>query len=144
MSPTALAPTGGVTASAGAARADATGADRTVSPGRTRITARALERIGIAVSAEALGVERRGVSVRLDDDGGSLTLLVTAPLRVVGLHRIASDPALVQRTGGTLLERAETAKERIRARVGELTGSQVARVALRLTGVEIRQESRVR
>ena len=51
-------------------------------PGRTKIAPRALDRVVSAVTADALGVNSKKVSVDLNDDGGNLSLTVSAPIRV--------------------------------------------------------------
>lgn len=112
--------------------------------GRTRITPRALDRLVAAVTAEALGVDAKRVGVTLTDERGDLVMTVTTPVRVVSLPRVSSDTGVVSRTGGTLLERGRRAQEEIRRRVAELSGSTVTRVVVRISGVDIREETRVR
>ena len=111
--------------------------------GRNRITARALDRVATAVAADELGVQPKSVSVDASDDAGMLQLAVSSPIRIASLTRVQRDPAVVERTGGSLLERAARAQDGIRARVTELTGSGVSRVMVRLTGVTIVEEKRV-
>jgi hypothetical protein len=111
--------------------------------GRNRITARALDRVATAVAADELGVRPKTVSVATSDDAGMLELVVSSPVRIPSLTRVSRDPAVVERTGGTLLERAGRAQDGIRGRVTELTGSGVSRVTVRLTGVSIVEEKRV-
>ncbi|WP_309615217.1 hypothetical protein [Salinibacterium sp.] len=112
-------------------------------PGRTRITARALDRVVSAVTAEALGVDRAKVSVDLEDDGGALTLIVRAPIHIISLERSMADPGAVTRAGGSVISRAARAQETIRTRIQSLTGSNISRVQLRLTSAHITQERRV-
>ncbi|ROQ30969.1 hypothetical protein EDF46_3481 [Frondihabitans sp. PhB188] len=113
-------------------------------PGRTKIAPRALDRVVSAVTADALGVNSKTVSVDLNDDGGNLSLTVSAPIRVPSLLRIENEPGVVDRQGGPLLARAKTAQEQIRTRVQQLTGNQVARVIVKITGVDIQEEGRVK
>jgi hypothetical protein len=112
--------------------------------GRTTISARALNKLVSAVAADALGIHPTRVGTTITDDRGSLALTVSAPIRIVSLTRVARDPSSVTRTGGTILERAEQARHHIHQRAGELTGSVVSRVSVRLTGVDITAEERVR
>lgn len=112
--------------------------------GRTRVTARAIDRVATAVAAEELGVAPRSVSVAVSDDKGLLELVVDSPLRVPSLSRVRDDPEAVAFGGGTVLERAARAQDGIRGRVSELTGSRVSRVTIRLTGVSITPERRVK
>ncbi|TIH33585.1 hypothetical protein D4765_14710 [Subtercola vilae] len=116
---------------------------QTDADGRTRITSRALNRVVTAVAADALGVEVRSVSVDLADEAGQLVVTVRSPLRVVSLTRVQDDLSLVARTSGTILERAAAAQQQIRRQAADLTGSEIARVVIRLTGVDIRTERRV-
>jgi len=112
--------------------------------GRTRVTSRALSSLAGAVAADALGVPASTVRIELSDAAGALSLVVAGPVRLPSLERIAADPGVVARTGGSVLERAEKAQEQIRRRVSDLSGSAVTRVVVRITGTDIRQESRVR
>ncbi|MBF4577590.1 hypothetical protein ITJ49_15625 [Frondihabitans sp. VKM Ac-2883] len=113
-------------------------------PGRTKIASRALDRVVSAVTADTLGIDTKKVSVDMSDDGGSLSLTVSAPIRVPSLLRIENEPGVVDRQGGSLLERAKTAQEQIRTRVQQLTGNQVDRVIVKITGVDIQEERRVK
>jgi uncharacterized alkaline shock family protein YloU len=113
-------------------------------PGRTRITTRALDRVVSAVTADELGVDRAEVSVDLSDESGALTLTVRAPIHVISLERSMADPGAVARAGGSVMSRAARAQENIRTRIQTLTGSQISRVQLRLTGAKIKQERRVK
>ncbi|TFD32029.1 hypothetical protein E3T40_13245 [Cryobacterium sp. TMT1-19] len=125
-----------------------TAARHTLSPttlknGWTTVSTRALNRLVCAVAADALGVDPSAVGAELTDDQGNLALTVSAPIRVVALTRVHRDPSIVTRTGGTILERAEHARQHIHYQVGELTGSTLSRVTVRLTDADIRPEDRV-
>lgn len=111
--------------------------------GRTRITSRALTRIVAAVTADTLQVNADHVTVDITDDKGKLSLSVRTPIKIVALSRITHDLSVLTRTGGTVLERATAAQGHIRTRVGDLTGSRISRVFVRLTGVDIQPEKRV-
>ena len=128
--------------SAAAADADTAPAPPRTNRGRTRIVPRALRRIVGIVTAESLGVASNEVSVELADDHGMLALTISTPIRVVSLQRITREPAL--RTGGTILARSAASQTEIRRRVGELTGADIGRVTVRLTGVDLTPERRVR
>jgi uncharacterized alkaline shock family protein YloU len=112
--------------------------------GRTKIAPRALDRVVSAVTADALGVTVKTIDVDLEDNGGSLSLIVTTPIRVPSLDRILRDADVVTRTGGSVLDRARVAQETIRTRVQSLTGSTVDRVVVTITGIDIKQERRVK
>lgn len=118
--------------------------DETAPPrGRTRIVPRALRQIVGMVTAESLGVTPNQVSVELGDDHGMLALTISTSIRVVSLQRVTREPALIARTGGTILARSATSQTEIRRRVGELTGADIGRVVVRLTGVDVTPERRV-
>lgn len=112
--------------------------------GRNRIAARALNRVVAAVTADALDVDAARVGVDIADEKGLLVLTVSTPIRVVSLNRVQAGSDVVARTGGSVVDRAATAQETIRDRVRALTGSAVARVVVRLTAADIREEDRVR
>lgn len=112
--------------------------------GRNRIAAKALNRVVAAVTADALDVSASRVGVDIADERGLLVLTVSTPIRVVSLNRVLAGTDVVARTGGSVVDRAAAAQETIRDRVGALTGSAVARVVVRLTAADIREEDRVR
>ncbi|WP_129590465.1 hypothetical protein [Cryobacterium aureum] len=112
--------------------------------GRTRIVPRALRQIVSMVTAESLGVAANQVGVELGDDHGRLALTVSTSIRVVSLQRVTSEPALIARTGGTILARSAQSQTDIRRRVGELTGADIGTVTVHLTGVDVTRERRVR
>ncbi|MCS5716383.1 hypothetical protein NVV95_17690 [Herbiconiux sp. CPCC 205716] len=111
--------------------------------GRNRIASKALNRVVAAVTAEALGVSASTVSVDLADSQGLLALTVSTPVRVVSLSRVEREPSSVIRSGGPILDRVAVAQDTIRTRVEQLTGSTIARVTVRVTGIDIRTEERV-
>lgn len=113
-------------------------------PGHVRITSRALDRVVSAAAAEALGVSPRDVRATLADRRGELVLSVTGPVRLPALDRVSADPAVVDRYGGGLLERAEAARAVIRDRVGFLSGAVIGRIDLRFTSARTEAEGRVR
>ncbi|MCY1693008.1 hypothetical protein [Curtobacterium sp. SL109] len=113
-------------------------------PGRTRIAPRALNRVVSAVTADALNVPAGKISTDLTDDAGHLSLLVSTPIGVPSLIRIMDEPTALTQSGGSVLDRARLAQEQIRTRVQQLTGSTVTRVIVKVTGVHIRENRRVR
>lgn len=112
--------------------------------GRTRILPRALRQIVSMVTAESLGVLPNDVAVDLDDDHGMLLLNISTPIRVVSLAQVSREPAAVDLSGGTILARSQSSQTEIRRRVGELTGSDIGRVSVRLTSVKISSERQLR
>lgn len=104
-------------------------------PGRTKIAARAVRRVVSAVTADALEVPARDVSVDLEDHGGQLSVTAGAPVRIDPLGTAGG--SLRGPRGGTLVERLGTARDEIGERVTTLTGSRVTRVDLRITGADL-------
>ena len=108
------------------------------------IVPRALRQLVGMVTAESLGVKPNEVTVELGDDHGRLAVTISTSIRVVSLQRVTREPALIARTGGTILARSAASQTEIRRRVSELTGADIGRVTVRLTGVNITAERRVR
>lgn len=111
------------------------GAAATGRTGHTRITKSALTHTAEAVAAAVFGVPRREVRVALADDGGSLGITVSVPLPAPSLLQVAQDPSLVEHSGGTVFDRAARARDGIRETAQQITGSQVGRIDIRLTGI---------
>lgn len=103
--------------------------------GHTRITKSALTHTAEAVAAAAFGVPRREVRVALADDGGALGITVSVPLPAPSLLQAAQDPSVVDHGGGTVFDRADRARNGIRETAQQVTGSQVGRIDIRLTGI---------
>jgi hypothetical protein len=112
--------------------------------GRTVVSARAIEKVVRAVTAEQFGVGVTSVSADLTDEAGRLDLAVRTPIRVVSIRRVQDDEHAIDRSGGSIVDRAARSERQIIDQVGTITGSTVSRLALRLTGAEIKQERRVR
>jgi uncharacterized alkaline shock family protein YloU len=112
--------------------------------GRTRIAPRALRQVVSMVTAESLSVPFGQVGVQLGDDHGMLALTISTSIRVVPLSRVTREPAVIARTGGTILTRSAQSQTEIRHRVTELTGTTIGQVTIRLTGIDVQQERRVR
>lgn len=112
--------------------------------GRTRITNRALQRVVAAVAGEALGVDGKDVGTDLTDHDGALDLAVDTPIGVPTIARARQQPDVLQRTGGSIVERCAEAEQTVRDRVHEMTGHEIRRVTIRVTGVSISKERRVR
>lgn len=98
--------------------------------GRTRVGVKALRAVATAVTAEAMGVDTRDVSVDLVDDDGLLGVSVTTAIALPSL-------AGPQRTTTTALDRAAETQTVVRDRMLALTGSTVGTVDLRLTTARI-------
>lgn len=119
-------------------------ATRSPGRGRTRITSRALQRVVAAVAGEALGVDAKDVDTDLTDHDGALDLAVDTPIEVPSISRVREQPRAIERSGGSIVERCADAEQVVRDRVHELTGYGIRRVTIRVTGVRISRERRVR
>lgn len=103
------------------------------SPGRTRIERRAIERVITAVAADALGASAARIRVDTFDDAGRIGVTVVGPAR------LGAGPEARM----TLLERACDARGVIAQRTAELTGLEIGRVNVRLSGIEPTTQGRV-
>ena len=112
--------------------------------GRTTVSSRALERVVSAVTADTFGVTARVVHVNLSDRHGLLALRIRTPTWVASIDHVKRDPAVVEASGGTLIQRTINAQTTIRERVTELSGAQIAHVTVQLTGISTQEEGRVR
>lgn len=118
--------------------------DAPASRGRTIITARAIEKIVRAVTAEQFEVEPKKVAADMTDDAGRLDLAVKTPIRTVSIGRLQDDPEAVHRSGGSITDRASRGEAAIIDQVTAITGSTVSKLSLRFTSADIKQERRVR
>ncbi|MDR6200249.1 hypothetical protein QE374_002158 [Microbacterium sp. SORGH_AS428] len=116
-----------------------TPAAETVLPGRTLVAERALVAVCEQVAARAMGLPRREVSVRLGATAGALAVRVEAPLPVPDLSE-----ALPSAQSETVTARGHRIREQIRTDVAALTGREVRRIDLTITGARIEKKRRVR
>jgi len=122
---------------AGAAR-------RAAMVGHNRISTQALTSVARAAAGEALGVPPQDVRAEWSDDDGLLALSLVAPITVPSLTAVLRHPQRVAGFGGSIWDRAVTAKAQILHRVTELSGAQLSRVDIRISGVAVREGGRVR
>lgn len=99
--------------------------------GHTRITRTALRHTIEAVTAQAFRVPRGNVAAELEDDAGNLAAAVTVQLALPPLLGPRPDQA-----PGSLFERSRTARQNILDRGQQLTGMQLSRVDIRLSGAK--------
>lgn len=112
--------------------------------GHDRISTQALSSVARAAAAEIFSVDPGDVRVSWHDDGGMLALSVALPISVPPLVSVLRDPARVETTGGSIWNRSVRAKAAILDKVTWLTGSQLSRVDIRVTGVRTAEGGRVR
>lgn len=106
--------------------------------GRTRVTAKALTSLAAAVAATALDVPTKGVRATVTDVVGRLGVHVYAPITIPPLL----SPRSVDRHG-TVVERVERARSRIAVDFSALSGREVGRVLVEITGAVTVTEERV-
>jgi hypothetical protein len=111
--------------------------------GHTRISTQALTSVARAAAADVFDVAPPSVRVSWADDAGSLALSVASPIAVPSLGAVRRHPERVANTGGAIAERASAAKLAILAQVERLTGSQLSRVDIRISGILPSDEGRV-
>jgi hypothetical protein len=112
--------------------------------GHNRISTQALTSVARAAAAEALGVPPQDVRAAWTDDDGLLALSLVTPIAVPSLTAVLRDPARVAAFGGPIWDRAVAAKEEILRRVTELSGAQLSRVDIRISGASVTEGGRVR
>jgi len=111
--------------------------------GRTRVGAKALRSVAAVVTAEAMGVTAKDVSIELSDDDGLLGIRAVTAIALPALDSAPRatplDPAARDRPA---LDQAAQAQDVIRDRMLELTGSSVGFVNLRLNSARITEPAR--
>ncbi|MET1065945.1 MAG: hypothetical protein ABWX85_13405 [Arthrobacter sp.] len=112
--------------------------------GHTRISTQALTSVARAAAAEALGVMPQEVKAEWSDDDGLLALSLVAPISVPPLTVVLRDPGRVAGFGGSIWDRAVGAKAEILHRVTGLSGAQLSRVDIRISGANTSDGGRVR
>lgn len=101
--------------------------------GHTRIRTQALNTIARVVAAEVFNVPVNRIKVELRDEFGSLafTLSLPLPMRKLGQGTVPMR--------ASLWETARDSRADVRDRFTSLTGSQVSRVDVRVTGVLLKE-----
>lgn len=112
--------------------------------GHNRISTQALTSVARAAAAEALGVPPQDVRADWTDDDGLLALSLVTPVAVPSLTSVLRDRARVAGFGGPVWDRAVAAKAQILHRVTELSGAQLSRVDIRISGARVSDGRRVR
>ncbi|MCU1572017.1 MAG: hypothetical protein JWO93_99 [Micrococcaceae bacterium] len=112
--------------------------------GHNRVSAQALSSVAKAVAAESFHVPPAEVRTSWSDDRGLLVLALSLPAAVPPLVDLVRDPAGLEPVGGSLWDRALAAQENIRQRVTGLTGAEITRVDVRITGIRSFEGGRVR
>lgn len=122
----------------------AAGLTSTALAGHNRISTQALTSVARAAAAEALGVPPHDVRADWSDDEGLLALSLVTPIAVPALTAVLRDPGQVAAFGGSIRDRAVAARGDILRRIVELSGAQLSRVDIRISGATVSERRRVR
>jgi hypothetical protein len=112
--------------------------------GHNRISTQALTSLAKAAAAQYLGVDAQDVRADWADDDGLLALSLITPISIPPLNTVVVDPSRVEGIGGSIWDRTVRAKAAILLTVTELSGSQLSRVDIRITGASISEGGRVK
>lgn len=112
--------------------------------GHNRISTQALTSLAKASASKALGVPAHEIRVDWADDDGLLALSIVSPVLVPPLAAVARDSGRLRGFGGSILDRVVAAKSDILGSVTALSGAQLSRVDIRISGVKITDGGRVR
>ncbi|MCP1411324.1 hypothetical protein [Paenarthrobacter sp. A20] len=105
--------------------------------GHTRIARTALRKTVETITARAFQVGGSNVTAELDDDSGRLGVRASVQLALPPLLGPRPDAGTTldgKATHGTVFEKAQAARTELVARSLELTGMELGRVDIRLTG----------
>lgn len=104
--------------------------------GLNRVSTQALTSLAQAAAAAELGVRPADVRAEWADDAGLLALRIVSPVAIPDLA-VVNAPADLEAWGGSVWERAASAKGRILRSVAELSGTALSRVDIRISGARI-------
>lgn len=104
--------------------------------GITTVSARAIQTIAQAATAQRISVPGEQIKVSTRDDQGLLGIDISCPLSSQVVDTI------VNTTDTSVFSLADAARRDIVTRVGQIAGVKVGRVNLRLTGIYKHQERR--
>ncbi|MDN3495708.1 hypothetical protein QL996_07205 [Planococcus sp. APC 4015] len=108
-------------------------------PGRITIKDRVLVRIAEEATADTLRIGRGDVSAGVSQAQGGIALTIRTPLPIPHLDDTAAIAAAVP-----VLEQVQNAQAQLKDRVAQLTGRDVTRVNITVTGAVIAQQKRVK
>ena len=112
--------------------------------GHNRIITPALTSLANPAAAHVLDVDVQDVRADWADDDGMLALSLVAPISVPLLRAVVLDRSRLNAFGGSIWDRTVDAKSRSLATVTELSGAQLSRVDIRISGIRTSEGGRVR
>lgn len=98
----------------------------TVIPGHVSIAPRALHRVGVAVTAEHLRIDRDDIRITSRDDDGQLALVVETPVVIPPLGSVPADQV-------GLLDTIRSLQRALEERMAAIAGRSVSRVDVTVT-----------
>lgn len=107
--------------------------------GRIEVRDRVIEKIVHEAAATTIGVDRGAVKVAVSDWRGGYALRVQTPLPIPDLE----DTEAI-RAGATVLDRVAEIQRRLQEQLAQVTGRDITRVAVVVTGATIPKRRRVR
>lgn len=116
---------------AGASSAEAT------APGRITVKERVFVKVAEEATSTALGIDRGSVSVDVAEAKNGLAVTIGTPLPVPDL-----DDTEAIRSGNTVLERVAAIQSQLRDRIAEVTGRDVHRVDITITGAVMAEKKK--
>ena len=108
-------------------------------PGRIEVRDRVIEKVVHEASASTIGVDRGAVKVDVTDWRGGYAIRVQTPLPIPDLE----DTEAI-RAGSTVLDRVADVQQRLQDQLARVTGREITRVAVVITGATTPQRRRVR
>ncbi|AJT42493.1 hypothetical protein [Psychromicrobium lacuslunae] len=106
--------------------------------GHNRISTAALSTVTQAAAAESFGVQMNEIRVSFSDAAGRLAISLATPILIsplATLLRNSTEAPPFEVTSSSVWNRTIKAKQHVLETVARLTGSDVARVDIRVTGV---------
>ncbi len=111
----------------------------TLRPGRVVIHDRVIQKVVEEAAAVALGVDRSAVTVRISAAFGGMTVTVGAALPIPPL---SDDEAVA--AAGSVVDRLSAVQASLRQRIEQITGKNVTRVNITITGALVSEQRRTK
>jgi len=113
-------------------------AEEPLHPGRITVEHRVLVKVAEQAAASAIGVDRRDLSVDVTDTRSGLVVRIATPLPVPHL-----DDTTAIESGQPVLGRVAELQQTLLYQIAYLTGRDIARVNMTITGALVEQRRRV-
>lgn len=110
----------------------------TLHPGRTVVHDRVILKVVEQLCATALLVDRSSVIAKVSSTRGGMTVTVASPLSIPPL-----DDDIAVHAAGSIVDRLSATQAVLRERIGQVTGREVARVNITITGAILGEARRV-